>query len=93
VQEKSEKFSVSFPGLLLAAMDEYIGSKPRSRYLQELATRDLRSVGALKDDPVAAELERTRELIETRGIAAVRAKHDELIAQTIETPQSAATAA
>ncbi len=84
VQEKSEKFSVSFPTSLLAAMDRHIGGKARSRYLQELADKDLRSAGALKVDPVAEELQRTRELIEARGLEAVRSKHDELALETVE---------
>lgn len=64
-------------------MERHIGTKPRSRYLQELAEKDLRSAGALAADPVAEELTRTRELIEARGLDAVRAKHDELAEETV----------
>ena len=45
----------------------------------ETAMREvLRAAGKLPDDEISIEIARTRELIETRGIAVVRAKHDEL---------------
>lgn len=59
-------------------MDRHIGHKPRSQYLQEIAEADLRKHNALTNDPVAAEIERVRELIETKGLGVVRAKLDEL---------------
>lgn len=43
--EKSQKFSVSFPANLLVAMDDFIGARPRSQYLQELVECNLKQAG------------------------------------------------
>lgn len=78
MQDKTEKFSVSFPGSVLEAVDGHVGKGGRSSYLAGLAKKDLEAKGVLAADPVEAELSRTRELIEARGLDAVKAAHDEL---------------
>ena len=83
MNEKALKFSVSFPPNLAEAMDRHIGKMARSRYLQELAERDLKKAGVLEIDPVEGEITRLRELVATRGIGAVRLKLEELTHETI----------
>lgn len=81
---KAEKFSISFPPDLLAAVDGFVGKNGnRSGYFAELAEAHLRSKGLLRLDPVETEIVRVRELIQVRGIAAVKAKLDEVQAATL----------
>ncbi len=78
-----DKFGVSFPPDLSKAMARHIGRKSRSGYLQSLVEADLRAKGAYNPDPITAEIERTRELIAARGLDVVRAKHDEIVQESL----------
>lgn len=78
---KSRSRSVSLPEGLWQAIDAFVPTvhHDRSSWIKGLATDALTANNALPDDPVQAELMRTKELIAVQGLEAVRRSHDDLV--------------
>lgn len=79
------RITISVEESIVAKADRRAKEQKRSlsSYVALLIEEDLRAAGLLSEDEVLVELQRVRELIGARGVAAVKAKLDELSRETV----------